>query len=540
VVTSIFPQLSSGSRGAYRLGLLALLLTMVTFAVLRWQVPAITVAILGFPVLLVVFLRESGVASAVPRRIWLLTVASGIGLGIGWALVSGALVAENYGLGLGAGLAGGPKNSETLGVPLGTVLAMMLPATLVRLYRGVPDGSGAGFAIGLVGASSFGAAVTLMHLSPQFATGLVAGHRPVVSLVVEAGIRGVAIPVTSAAIGGLVGVGLWFTRRGGGACRGRAVGVLGVVAAAMMVVSIAGNRLTDAWSSSQLGQLAAHLAFSAAVLFLARIALHLALLHEAHAGGDPGRVVTCRECAAPTPAVAFCTNCGVARSLAVPRDNRVSTTPPNLRVLVRLGGGLLVVVTAATAVSMLTTKRAELYSCPPECGRPPIGTPIELNPRYTAKGGEFSVEYPPSSSAYDISTGPDWIIASTRDGEVLRLSGEPARGRTARQVAQDLLREVAPNASTAYRLPNAMVGYQIGYGEVADDYPQNASGDYSRLRIVVLAAVRDDYALIAAAGGPFRQFGPDFGPGPPSAVNLRVAINMDRYVNSFRWLNRKS
>ena len=34
---------------------------------------------------------------------------------------------------------------------------------------------------------------------------------------------------------------------------------------------------------------------------------------------------------------------------------------------------------------------------------------------------------------------------------------------------------------------------------------------------------------------PFHQFGPDFGPGPPSAVNLQLALKMDTYVSSFTW-----
>ena len=35
--------------------------------------------------------------------------------------------------------------------------------------------------------------------------------------------------------------------------------------------------------------------------------------------------------------------------------------------------------------------------------------------------------------------------------------------------------------------------------------------------------------------GPFRRFSQDFGPGPPSAANLEVAMDMGRYVESFRW-----
>ena len=42
-------------------------------------------------------------------------------------------------------------------------------------------------------------------------------------------------------------------------------------------------------------------------------------------------------------------------------------------------------------------------------------------------------------------------------------------------------------------------------------------------------------ALIAAAYGPYHQFGPKFGPGRPSPANVEIAQDMGRYVNSFQW-----
>ena len=40
---------------------------------------------------------------------------------------------------------------------------------------------------------------------------------------------------------------------------------------------------------------------------------------------------------------------------------------------------------------------------------------------------------------------------------------------------------------------------------------------------------------IAAAVGPYREFGPDFGSGKPSGANLQLALDMGKYVNSFSW-----
>ncbi|MGV7354955.1 zinc ribbon domain-containing protein, partial [Mycobacterium kansasii] len=66
-------------------------------------------------------------------------------------------------------------------------------------------------------------------------------------------------------------------------------------------------------------------------------------------------------------------------------------------------------------------------------------------------------------------------------------------------------------------------------------WPQNATGGYLRMRVVILAAVKDDLALIAVATGPYHAYGPDFGPGIPSGANLDLALDMGKYVNSFRW-----
>jgi len=50
-----------------------------------------------------------------------------------------------------------------------------------------------------------------------------------------------------------------------------------------------------------------------------------------------------------------------------------------------------------------------------------------------------------------------------------------------------------------------------------------------------MVAVKNDYALVAAAIGPYHEFSPDFGSGQPSGVNLQLALDMGKYVNSFTW-----
>ena len=176
------------------------------------------------------------------------------------------------------------------------------------------------------------------------------------------------------------------------------------------------------------------------------------------------------------------------------------------------------------------------YACPPDCGRPPNSVPVAGLPRFAAPDGSFSVSYPALGSGYQVSTTADGVTARMTDGDrgVLRLFGEPARGREARQVVDQLLARQFPNAVIAYELPNAMVGYQPGYGVVATFRQPGLSGR-SDTRLVVVAAVKNDLALVALATGPFRRFSADFGPGPPSAANVEIAIDMGKYVESFSW-----
>lgn len=78
-----------------------------------------------------------------------------------------------------------------------------------------------------------------------------------------------------------------------------------------------------------------------------------------------------------------------------------------------------------------------------------------------------------------------------------------------------LLKKRFPDAVVDYEIPNAMVGYQPGWGAAADRWPVNSTGKSARQRILVLVAVKNDLALVSAAVG--------------------LAQDMGKYVNSLRW-----
>jgi hypothetical protein len=207
------------------------------------------------------------------------------------------------------------------------------------------------------------------------------------------------------------------------------------------------------------------------------------------------------------------------------------------RLLIVWVAAIGLVAAGLVVLSGAVEKPSARYVCPPECGRPPMGDPVTINPRYTAPDGTFSVAYPAVGSAYKVTLGDRGITADLLAGDkgTMRLFSEPAAGRTPQQIANQLIKQTFPDTKMAYEIPNAMVGYQPGYGLVADSWPQGSNSSYTRMRLVVMVAIKNDLALVAGAVGPYHAFGPDFGSGKPSAAGLQLALDMGKYVNSFSW-----
>ena len=225
---------------------------------------------------------------------------------------------------------------------------------------------------------------------------------------------------------------------------------------------------------------------------------------------------------------------------AVPSGRYMAKRERGPKYVLALGLWVLILVAGMMILALVDSRVADVpsrYVCPPDCGRPPTGLPVATNPRFTAPGGEFSVSYPVPGAAYDVDIQSNGITAewTAGDGGTLRLFSQAAAGRDAAQIAKALMQDGFPDARVAYELPNATVGYHAGYGAVADFQPLGAVAAAAWLRVIIIVAVKNDLALIAAAQGPFREFTPSFGPGPPSPANLQIAQDMGKYVNSFTW-----
>lgn len=564
--STMFPHLPGRSRTPFRVTLLAGIAALAVAVAMKLPAAGLAVSTLGLPLVFVLYLRSSGLTRDLHRTSLVAAGLLGAGLGAGWVLLTGGLVARSYHVSVSAGLALHQLFSQGIALPAAGMMLTLLPAVVLRFTRPGTRESLDGFVIGALGALMFTAAATLCRLAPQFTTGLFARARPVQSLIADVAMTGVTIPVTAAAAGGLVGIALWFSPAGAHDRRVRRL--LALIATAVVLIHTAVG-VVDITALPNTTILAVHVGAAVLAVLALRLALQLALLHEEPDPLHPDQPLLCIHCEMVVPDMAFCPACGAATraSTRTSRRERRGTRPqpagdgeagasypgyalpagsyraPAIR-RPRLGwlfGRWATAVAAATVVlaglTLMLTPKIAHYMCPPECGRPPAGTPVTGLPRFTPADGSFSVSYPAPGSAYAVTTHANGVTATFVGGDtgVMQLFSEPAGGRTARDIVGSLLRKRFPDATVAYPIPNAMVGYEPGYGVLADDWPQNPSATFTRQRILVMAAVKNDLALVAFATGPYRSFGPNSGPGLPSAANLELAEDLGKYVNSFQW-----
>lgn len=546
-MSTFFPQLLPRSRTPFRVAFFALVAVMCALAVAGWQAPLIAVCAVGIPLLFICYVRQIQATTELPRRALVFTGMLGFALGIAWGAISGGIMAGDFDVSLRSGMGTGSILVNGLAIPVGSSLLMVLPSVIVRVVRRDRE-SLHGFIFGSLGAIVFTSATTLALLVPQLADGPVAQHRQTSALVIEAALRGLVIPLTAVAAGGMVGTALGFSRP---------VAVIPVVL--FVIAASAAMGFLELVRVSDDTQLLLHLAFPTLMWFGLRVILQAALLYEERTPIRLDRPMLCEYCKHVVPDMPFCPSCGIAMRIAASvvddatpgTEQRLSyalparsysvapvqTAQPR-KLFTVMVIGLVTASGLAFAVSWkITPTGGAKYRCPPDCGHPPRGKPVVANPRFTAANGEFSVSYPAASTAYEMDSDPNGVVLNYLNGDTgtMELFGQAAMGRAAKRIAQQLINRNYPDATLAYEIPNASVGYQPGYGVAMDVYPQNTDGRYMRLRVLVLVAVKNNYALVASAVGPYRQFGPDFGNGHPSGANLELALDMGQYVNSFRW-----
>jgi hypothetical protein len=336
VTSSLFPHLPQSYRKPFWVGMLILLAGLISSALLRLLGPLVIIAALGVPLLFVLYLWQSGLFRDMPGHALAIAATVGGALGVGWVLLTGGVLARAYGIPMAAGFLLQNLLGAGLIVSVGGGILMAVPAVVVRLLKPPTREALDGFVIGTLGALSFTAAATTTRLAPQFVSGLIDDVRPL-RLLVESILYGVAVPLTAAATGGVIGILLWFNpgKRAGehpGAVRVTLLIFSGLVAVIYSVIWVIDAARLPKWP-----QLAMHVLMALIALLAVRVCVQLALLHEQP---DPysGEPVLCVHCDRVVPDMACCPACG-ASSRASSRSSRlVRRESPPVREVGTIGG----------------------------------------------------------------------------------------------------------------------------------------------------------------------------------------------------------
>jgi hypothetical protein len=308
VTSSLFARLPQPARQPFRLTLVLLLLTMVVLSVLQINAALGAVTVLGAPVLFIVYMWQSDAFRDLSGRALLIAFLTGSSLAVAWWLLTGRLLAGSYGVSTAAGLA--LQNLLAgfgLAVTVGGAVAMVLPSVVLRLLRVPVSEPLDAFVIGAFGALSYGCAASITWLFPQIFAGLLNAQSSW-RMFADAITYGFIDPLITMALGGLVGLWLWFRPLGRHHRRVRLVVTICTVLTAVFFVGV---WVVDALSLPHFQEVAVNLVQSAFVLLTVRVGVQTVLLHETPdpPTGDP---VLCVHCEKVIPDFPFCVSCGAA------------------------------------------------------------------------------------------------------------------------------------------------------------------------------------------------------------------------------------
>lgn len=317
--STFFPRLPSRATRAYRIALVALLFCMTVMAALQWNVLAAVFSVLAVPVLFMLYAWEDD-AFIDDRRRMVASVVLGAVIGIAWWWSTGKLLSDKYGVTVAAAQALQSTLDEGLIVTLIGGALSVLPLPLIRLIPARESSSLDGFVIGAAGALAHMVASYVVWWMPQIVAGLINAQTTSGARMVEDTLTsGVIDPFTTIALGGMVGVSLWFRPDPTDPRRGSArAGV--IICTLMTAVLYAALWVVDAQNWPGAVELAINLLFTALAVLTLRVGIQLALLHEKRPSGS-GEPILCVYCEKVVPDMAFCPVCGAA-ALAASRTSR--------------------------------------------------------------------------------------------------------------------------------------------------------------------------------------------------------------------------
>lgn len=336
LASTLFPRLAVPARPPFRLALALLLVSMLGLAALRANMPMGVVAVLGGPVIFLLYMWQSDAFRDIPARALIIAAVTGAGTAVTWWLYAGRVLSNTFDVSTAGGqaLLNAVFSAGLAANLVGAVLLALTPV-VVRLLRVRLRDCMDGFVVGAFGALTHMAAASMTWMMPQIVAGLLDPEGSL-RLFEDAITYGVIDPMISVSLGGLLGLSLWFTPNRAVPQHRNARAAL-FVCTAFAALLYVGVWLVDALTPTVLEatqqeflELAVNLVLAVLAVLTARFGVQIAMLH-AEPGPTTGRPLLCVECEKVVPDMAFCPGCGASALASSTTSRRLRRESPAVR-----------------------------------------------------------------------------------------------------------------------------------------------------------------------------------------------------------------
>ena len=115
-------------------------------------------------------------------------------------------------------------------------------------------------------------------------------------------------------------------------------------------------------------------------------------------------------------------------------------------------------------------------------------------------------------------------------------TGTKANGLGPQQIVSQSQSAHFPDAQQAYTVPDASLGYNLGYGNVYDVTISPADGQSVHDRLLVFASIRHGVAVVLIGLGPYQKSKPSNDSQPNPAETPLVELgDFEENINSVTW-----
>jgi hypothetical protein len=202
--------------------------------------------------------------------------------------------------------------------------------------------------------------------------------------------------------------------------------------------------------------------------------------------------------------------------------------------------GIIILGVVALGVLGSIEQPGPVNCTPPSCVvPPPHRQPLTGPHHFVSSTYGFSLDY--STANIDPSKVTDssiaWDGTLGDSGEVFwEFAGVHPHGRSEQQIVDDIQNSNFPDATLAYTIPGADIGYTPGYGNVYDLSEAPGGGAAVHERLIVIAAIKRGVGVVMAAVGPYQQTNPhDDGHPNPADTPLVNLGDFEENLKSVTW-----